>query len=245
MGCVLSGVTVPRFNLSHFYVLTFLSGVHTITGGQWSIFAGESYREWDKNIQVHRGDLLQQLWEGSWTSFRYETNQDRVSSPETCSGQAWGGDTGRGRLQDEGCEVPQEFFWETDPQICTDPGQQTSLRLNSKMEYNLCQIPRISIKMGEKEIKEKKKDLENEIAEREQKDQELEIKIKTLEKLINKKRAPRRLQQCEPGRKKLRLDPLGEIENEIKGQTRRNWGQKNTGEKTRTNKETRITTSSI
>ena len=76
--------------------------------------------------------------------------------------------------------------------------------------------------MGEKEIKEKKKDLENEIAEREQKDQELEIKIKTLEKLINKKRAPRRLQQCEPGRKKLRLDPLGEIENEIKGQTRRN-----------------------
>ena len=56
--------------------------------------------------------------------------------------------------------------------------------------------------MGEKEIKEKRKDLENEIAEREQKDQELEIKIKTLEKLINKKRAPRRLQQCEPGRKK-------------------------------------------
>ena len=31
--------------------------------------------------------------------------------------------------------------------------------LNSKMEYTRCQIPRISIKMGEKENKERKKDL--------------------------------------------------------------------------------------
>ena len=33
--------------------------------------------------------------------------------------------------------------------------------LNSKMEYNRWQIPRISIKMGEREIKERQKDLEN------------------------------------------------------------------------------------
>ena len=41
--------------------------------------------------------------------------------------------------------------------------------LNSKMEYNRCQIPRISIKMDEKEIKEMKKDLEKEIAEKQDK----------------------------------------------------------------------------
>ena len=89
--------------------------------------------------------------------------------------------------------------------------------LNSKMEYNRCQIPRISIKMGEKEIKEKKKDLEEEIAEREEREQKLETKIKTLKKLMNKKRAPRRPQQCEPGRKRIRIDPFGEIGIEIDG----------------------------
>ena len=43
-----------------------------------------------------------------------------------------------------------------------------------QVEYNRCQIPRISIKMGEKEIKERKKDLDNEISDEQMKDIELE-----------------------------------------------------------------------
>ena len=89
--------------------------------------------------------------------------------------------------------------------------------LNSKMEYNRCQIPRLTIKMGEKEIVERKKDLENDIIEEKRKDQELEEKIKHLRKLINKKRAPRRPQQCEPNRKRAKLDPDGLISLEILG----------------------------
>ena len=94
---------------------------------------------------------------------------------------------------------------------------KTHFLLNSKMEYNRCQIPRIAIKMGEKEIKERKKDLEKEIIDEKKNDQDLEEKIKTLRKLINRKRAPRRPQQCEPGRKKLKIDPDGQISMEIKG----------------------------
>ena len=71
--------------------------------------------------------------------------------------------------------------------------------------------------MGEKEIKERKNDLDNEIIDERMRDMELETRIKVLKKLINKKRAPRRPQQCEPGRKVLRLDPEGEIGNEIRG----------------------------
>ena len=89
--------------------------------------------------------------------------------------------------------------------------------LNSKMEYNRCQIPRITIKMGEKEVKERKKDLEKEIQEKELRDQEIETKIRSLKKLINRKRAPRRPQQCEPGRKRMRMDNLGELGIEIMG----------------------------
>ena len=79
--------------------------------------------------------------------------------------------------------------------------------LNFKMEYNWCQIPRLTIKMGEKEIVERKRDLDNEIVDEKKKDQELEDKIKLLRKLINKKRAPRRPQKCEPDRKRARVDP--------------------------------------
>ena len=89
--------------------------------------------------------------------------------------------------------------------------------LNSKMEYNRCQIPRIAIKMGEREIKERQKDLENEIIDEQENERILETRIKALKKLINKKRAPRRPQKCEPGRKKMRLDPNGDISNEILG----------------------------
>ena len=89
--------------------------------------------------------------------------------------------------------------------------------LNSKMEYNRCQIPRLTIKMGEKEIVERKKDLEKDILEEKRQDQELEDKIKYLRKLINRKRDPRRPQQCEPSRNRARIDPDGLISLEILG----------------------------
>ena len=89
--------------------------------------------------------------------------------------------------------------------------------LNSKMEYNRCQIPRLTIKMGEKEIVERRKDLEKDIMEEKRQDQELEEKIKYLRKLINKKRDPRRPQRCEPNRKRARIDPDGLISLEILG----------------------------
>ena len=93
--------------------------------------------------------------------------------------------------------------------------------LNSKSEFNRCQIPIIAIKMREKEIKEKKEELERDIVNETERELELEGKIKALRKLINKKRAPRRPQQCEPGRKRLRIDPDGQIEQEIRGMRER------------------------
>ena len=93
--------------------------------------------------------------------------------------------------------------------------------LNSKSEFNRCQIPRIAIKMGEKEVKERKEELEKEMENETERELELEGKIKTLRKLVNRKRAPRRPQQCEPGRKRLRIDPDGQIEEEIRGMRER------------------------
>ena len=75
--------------------------------------------------------------------------------------------------------------------------------------------------MGEKEIKEKKEELEREMENETERELELEGKIKALRKLVNKKRAPRRPQQCEPGRKRLRIDPDGQIEQEIRGMRER------------------------
>ena len=71
--------------------------------------------------------------------------------------------------------------------------------------------------MGEKEIVERKKDLEKDIMEEKRQDQELEEKIKYLRKLINRKRDPRRPQRCEPNRKRARIDPDGLISLEILG----------------------------
>ena len=71
--------------------------------------------------------------------------------------------------------------------------------------------------MGEKEIKEKKEEWLRDIVNETERELELEGKIKALRKLINKKRAPRRPQQCEPRRKRLRIDPDEQIEQEING----------------------------
>ena len=68
-------------------------------------------------------------------------------------------------------------------------------------------IPRIAIKTGEKEIKEKKEKLDRDILNETERELSFEGKIKALRKLLNKKRALRRPQQCEPGRKRLRIDP--------------------------------------
>ena len=52
--------------------------------------------------------------------------------------------------------------------------RETSHILNSKSEYNRCSIPRLTTKMGEKEIKEWEKNREK--SSREEKEQEAEVK---------------------------------------------------------------------
>ena len=46
--------------------------------------------------------------------------------------------------------------------------------MNSKMEYNRCHIPRILIKLDEREVLERRKDLEEVIVDENRKDQEIE-----------------------------------------------------------------------
>ena len=83
--------------------------------------------------------------------------------------------------------------------------------LNSKMEYNRYQIPRILIKMGEKEIVDRRREIGERIGDEKRKDQELQEKIKKLKKLINKKRA------SGDHRKRTKIDPSGLIGLEILG----------------------------
>ena len=66
--------------------------------------------------------------------------------------------------------------------------------LNSKSEFNRCAIPRLGLKMGDKEFVEKRQETEEE----EQQELELEIKIRKLRKEKNKKRDPRRTTKGEP-----------------------------------------------
>ena len=62
--------------------------------------------------------------------------------------------------------------------------------LNSKAEFNHCALPRLGLKMGEKDFKERKKEL-------------LEEEIREMSKSRNKLRAPNCYQ---PKRKRLKLD---------------------------------------
>ena len=80
--------------------------------------------------------------------------------------------------------------------------------LNSKAEFNRCALPRLGLKMGDKEFREKRKEQEEE----KRKDEHLEEKIRLLKrergKNEGKRRAPQRYSK--ETRKKLRLDSEGE-----------------------------------
>ena len=54
---------------------------------------------------------------------------------------------------------------------------------NSKSEYNRCALPRISLKVGEKDLKERKEEIEEEL----RKEEEIEEKIKNYQKQQQKR----------------------------------------------------------
>ena len=93
--------------------------------------------------------------------------------------------------------------------------------LNSKMEFNRCAIPRIALKMREREIRERKKDLDNEILDEKEKEIQLEIKIRNMKKLMSRKRAPRRPQADQTSRKRQKLDRETDFCMEITGMRER------------------------
>ena len=80
--------------------------------------------------------------------------------------------------------------------------------LNSKAEFNRCALPRLGLKMGDTEFKERRKEQDEE----RRKDEILEEKIRCMRreksKMEGKKRAPQRYNKT--SKKKLRLDSKGE-----------------------------------
>jgi hypothetical protein len=74
--------------------------------------------------------------------------------------------------------------------------------LNSKSEFNRCAIPRLGMKMGDRDYEEKR----DEIQEEEKREAVIEEKIRNLKKERNRKRNPRRPDKNQPVRKKSRLD---------------------------------------
>ena len=77
--------------------------------------------------------------------------------------------------------------------------------LNSKAEFNRCAIPRLGLKMGENEYKEKRK----EMREDDERDKELEESILKLRKNLNKHRHEAYPDKNQPKRKKRRICDLG------------------------------------
>ena len=74
--------------------------------------------------------------------------------------------------------------------------------LNSKAEYNRCALPRLTMKLGEKSVKELEKDLKEE----KKKDDLLESKIKDLKRARQKEKAKKRAPaRGQPKRKKPKL----------------------------------------
>ena len=85
--------------------------------------------------------------------------------------------------------------------------------LNSKAEYNRCALPRLSLKMGDSEYKELKKNEEVEKG----KEEALERKIRELRKVKNRARKDTRPLRNQPIRKRrkiatLELNEIDEIE---------------------------------
>ena len=60
--------------------------------------------------------------------------------------------------------------------------------LNSKIEYNRCALPRLTLKLGDKNVKELEKDIEEE----KRKEEVLERKIRELRNRKNKERGEER-----------------------------------------------------
>ena len=85
--------------------------------------------------------------------------------------------------------------------------------LNSKAEFNRCAIPRLGLKLGDKEFREKNKEL----IEEEKREAELEEKIRNLKKKQRGKREPRRPPKSQPARKKQKMNDNGEEDTEVKG----------------------------
>ena len=79
--------------------------------------------------------------------------------------------------------------------------------LNSKAEFNRCAIPRLGLKMGEHEFKEKRKEIKAD----EEKEKELEWRIQALRKNLNKHRHDWTKDQNQPKRKKRKVDKGGNM----------------------------------
>ena len=86
--------------------------------------------------------------------------------------------------------------------------------LNSKAEFNRCAIPRLGLKFGDREFKEKIKEQEEE----KEKEEELHRKIIELRKARNKSRNQTIPPKDQPAKKKVKLDLI--INPEKREQTR-------------------------
>ena len=75
--------------------------------------------------------------------------------------------------------------------------------LNSRSEYNRCALPRLQVKLGEKELKERRE----EEAEKDRKDEELEKKILSLRRENVKQKGKERLSnEGQPTKKRQKVD---------------------------------------
>ena len=90
--------------------------------------------------------------------------------------------------------------------------RKTSHILNAKAEYNRCALPRLTSKLGEKDLERWRK------ADREEQEKEasLEEKIRIRRKNLGKERArtSRRMDTDQPKRKKMRREEEGEASKE-------------------------------
>ena len=82
------------------------------------------------------------------------------------------------------------------------PANRNHNLLNSRAEFNRCAIPRLGLKMGEKEYKEKWKELQIE----EENEAKIEERIKKLRKNKNKFRNSRKVDKNEPNRKRRKIE---------------------------------------
>ena len=115
--------------------------------------------------------------------------------------------------------------------------------LNSKSEYNRCALPRISLKVGEKDLKERKEEIEEEL----RKEEEIEEKIKNYKKQQKKIKKTWR----QPCRKRIKLNKdqddcqvveiyIEKSENEERGGKRKKEEEHEQQSKKRRKKQTKM-----